>query len=153
MLATYSWCINFATSLPCQGLLSLLVIPFFCSRSYIKLGNRGHITSMPDHKVILHSISKSEEEDWLDKVVCVPKLVELSCGYRIYVLNLKPLNVRKVFPCQKKSTKFFSRFPCFPCFPWELWEGLLHSLSNNWAVLKIRYFRPCNFSKQCVGYL
>ena len=84
-----------------------------------------------------------DEQRWSRRV---PRLVKLSCGYYIYVLNLKPLKCNKsVSICHWKSEKFyhisrashgsFGRAICSP--------------SHYWAVLKI--FRPCSAAHRALS--
>ena len=70
----------------------------------------------------------------------MPRLVKLSCGYCIYVLNLKPLkHFTKAFPCHIKSEKLYHNSYVFHG---SFRRAAICSLSHSWAVLKNRYFRP-----------
>ena len=73
-----------------------------------------------------------DEQRWSRRV---PRLVKLSCGYYIYVLNLKPLKCNKAFPCHCESEKFYHVL----CFPRKLWKGCYMQPESLWAMLKNRY--------------
>ena len=47
---------------------------------------------------------RDEEQRWSRRV---PRLVKLSFGYCIYVLNLKPVKRNKSVPCHCKREKFY----------------------------------------------
>jgi len=69
----------------------------------------------------------------------VPRLIKISCGYCIYVLNLKPLKHNKSVSIPLWKWKILPRFPHFPR---ELQKGCYMQPKSLCAVLKNRYFRP-----------
>ena len=67
----------------------------------------------------------------------MPRLVELSCGYCIYVLHLKPLK------CNKKHFHAIVKVKRFSTFPMGTsGRAAISSTSHYWAVLKNRYLGP-----------
>ena len=64
----------------------------------------------------------------------MPRLVKLSFGYCIYVLNLKPVKRNKSVPCHCKREKFY-HVSCVS--HGSFGRAAICSPSHYWAVLKI----------------